>query len=109
MSDDILLNYYDANGAYSPTDGAAPAGRGQQRETPGDPRCDAPANNYSGVRAEVQRQIDSALDLFANQIPGGGLTVEQAKAEAARILDRMQHAGDERLDPTRDAQRDEPI
>src|SRR5258706_7208271 len=59
--------------------------------------------------AGVERRIDDALNIFANQIPAGGLSAERAKAEVIRILDRMQRSGEDRLGAIADAQRHETL
>ncbi|MGZ3583963.1 MAG: hypothetical protein ACXWQR_00870 [Ktedonobacterales bacterium] len=103
----MAAGYYDENGDYIHTGQDTPSGRGQPRETSGEGAGNFNQGRYSGVRQAVQRQIDEALDVFANQIPGGGLAAERAKAEVARILDRMERSGEDRLDATGDAQRHE--
>jgi hypothetical protein len=104
---DMPAGYYDENGEHIRTRQDSLPGRGQQRKASGEGPGDIARGSYSGVRQEVERQIDEALDVFANQIPGGGLSVDRAKAEVARILDRMERTGEDRLDTTDDAQRHE--
>ncbi|MGZ5233994.1 MAG: hypothetical protein ACXWQR_23665 [Ktedonobacterales bacterium] len=105
----MAAGYYDENGEYIRADKGAPPGRGQRHETSGESPAGVTQDSYSGVRQAVQRQIDEALDVFANQIPGGGLAAERAKAEVDRILDRMERSGEDRRDATGDAQRHETL